>query len=49
MGEEFSQALRSARIAYGRVLVDDKSVVVPLRDAERANEAKDIIKPLLEG
>lgn len=48
MGEEFSRALRSARIAYGRVLVDDKSVVVPLRDAERANEAKDIIKPLLE-
>ena len=48
MADEISRTLRKERLAHGRIKITDKSFAVPLRDEQRAVEASEIIKPLLE-
>lgn len=48
MGEEFSRTLRKERIAFGRIQSGEKQIVIPLRDAARAQEAAAAIKPILK-
>ena len=46
--DEAGRVLRKERISHGRITVTEKDLTIPLRDAARAAEAGEIVKPLLD-
>lgn len=48
VADEAGKVLRKERIAHGRIVVTDKDLTIPLRDEARAQEAAEIIRPLLK-